>query len=72
MEPALRSAFNAAYTPEFYPSYLGRLEARLGCTIPFRIAETPLFLPPALRDRLARSATEIVEQISAARRSSRR
>ncbi len=64
MDPALRSAFNAAYTPAFYPSYLARLERTLGCKIPFRIAETPLFLPPALRDGLARSAREIVEQIS--------
>jgi len=65
MEPTLRRAFNAAFTPEFYPSYLGALEARLGCKVPFRIAETPLFIPPTLRDKLARAATEIVEQISA-------
>jgi hypothetical protein len=65
MDRALRSAFNAAYTPDFYPSYLGRLEARLGCKVPFRIAETPLFIPPALRDGLARAANEIVAQISA-------
>lgn len=65
MEPTLRKAFNAAYTSEFYPSYLSRLEAKLGVpAIPFRIAETPLFLPHTLRDRLAREAREIVEQIS--------
>ena len=65
MEPSLRRAFNAAYTAEFYPSYMARLEAKLGgCKIPFRVAETPLFIPPALRDRLARDANEIVEQIS--------
>lgn len=64
MDDALRSRFNAAYTEDFYASYLGRLEGRLGCKIPFRIAETPLFLPAYLRDSLARSATEIVAQIS--------
>jgi hypothetical protein len=64
MDPSLRRAFNAAYTPDFYPSYLGRLEQRLGCKVPFRIAETPFFIPPALRDRLARDANEIVAQIS--------
>jgi hypothetical protein len=41
-----------------------RLEKRVGARIPFRVAETPLFLPPELRDYLARSAREIVEQIS--------
>jgi hypothetical protein len=64
MDPSLRKAFNAAYTSDFYPSYLGRLEGRLGCKIPFRIAETPLFMPRGLQDRLARSANEIVDQIS--------
>lgn len=64
MDPSLRRAFNRAYEPEFYTDYLGRLEQRLGCPIPFRVAETPLFMPHGLRDRLARHATEIVKQIS--------
>jgi hypothetical protein len=65
MDPALRSAFNTAFMPSFYPSYLARLERTLGCSIPFRVAETPLFLPPYLRDGLARAANEIMDQICA-------
>ncbi|AUX23608.1 hypothetical protein SOCEGT47_041350 [Sorangium cellulosum] len=64
MEPTLRRAFNAAFGPSTYGDYLGRLERRLACRIPFRVAETPLFLPARLRERLERSATEIVRQIS--------
>jgi hypothetical protein len=64
MDPALRRSFNAAYTPEFYRAYLDRLEGKLGCNIPFRVAESPLFIPIALRDRLAQAANEIIEQIS--------
>ncbi|WP_437283273.1 hypothetical protein WME90_22645 [Sorangium sp. So ce375] len=64
MDPTFRRAFNAAFGPSTYEDYIGRLERRLGCTIPFRVAETPLFLPERLRDDLARSATEIVRQIS--------
>ncbi|WP_438021386.1 hypothetical protein WMF18_20925 [Sorangium sp. So ce315] len=64
MDPTYRRAFNAAFGPSTYAEYLGRLERRLGCSIPFRVAETPLFLPAALRDDLERSATEIVRQIS--------
>ncbi|EYF05316.1 hypothetical protein [Chondromyces apiculatus] len=64
MDPHLRRAFNRVYRPELYEEYMGRLEQRLGCPIPFRVAETPLFIPPTLRDRLARHATEIVRQIS--------
>ncbi|WP_437961586.1 hypothetical protein WME76_19365 [Sorangium sp. So ce119] len=64
MEPTFRRAFNAAFGPSTYAEYMSRLERRLGCSIPFRVAETPLFLPAALRDDLERSATEIVRQIS--------
>lgn len=64
MDPAARSAFNAAYTLDFYPAYLRRLEERVGGKVPFRVAETPLFFPTALRENLAKSAREIVEQIS--------
>ena len=64
MEPTLRRIFNAAYDESFYQRYLDRLEARVGCKIPFRVAETPLFVPLSLRDGLARAAEEILEKIS--------
>src|SRR5919202_809081 len=64
MDSSLRSAFNAAYSSDFYARYLARMEEKLGCPIPFRVAETPFFIPPSLRDRLDRAANEIVRQIS--------
>jgi len=64
MESTFRRAYNLAFRPELYEAYLARLQQVLGCSIPFRIAETPLFIPGPLRDRLARHATEIVRQIS--------
>jgi hypothetical protein len=64
MEPALRSAYNAAYSDETYTRYMARLETLLGCSIPFRVAETPFFIPESLRAYLARSAREIIDQIS--------
>lgn len=64
MDPSLRRAYNSAYTDAFYADYLQRLEQRVGCPIPFRVAETPLFFPHALRDKLARSAREIVAALS--------
>jgi hypothetical protein len=63
MERSFRQAYNAAFTPDLYRRYLGRLEARMGHPIPFRVAETPLFLPRAFRERLARYAREIVDQL---------
>lgn len=64
MDRELRAAYNAAYSDALYEEFRGRLERRLGCTIPFPLAETPLFLPHALRDRLAKSATEIMKQLT--------
>lgn len=64
MDPELRGRFNAAYDDTFHGRYVARLEERLRCKIPFRVAETPLFLPAQLRERLATSAREIVTAIS--------
>ena len=44
MIPELRRAYNASYTNEHYSEYRRRLEARGGMEIPFRLAETPVFL----------------------------
>jgi len=63
MEPALRRAYNAAFGPDTYADYMRRLEQRVG-KVPFRVAETPLFIPSGLRAYLERSAREIVQQIS--------
>ncbi len=64
MDPAFRSAFNAAYAPARYERYRGDLEARLGCSVGFRLAETPVFFPLYLRDACAQAAREIVAQLA--------
>jgi hypothetical protein len=57
----LRRAFNAAWSPAGYEDYKSRLSAETGATIPFRLCETPVFLPPALRDAMVEAALEIWE-----------
>src|SRR5262245_47271058 len=64
MDSSLRRAFNANFSTDWYKTYLSGLERRLGCPIPFRVAETPLFIPDRLRERVERAANEIVELIS--------
>ncbi|MBI2391821.1 MAG: hypothetical protein HYV09_19680 [Deltaproteobacteria bacterium] len=64
MNPELRRLYNAAFSQALYRRYVDRLETWLDVKIPFRIAESPLFLPKALRAKLATSAREIVAQIS--------
>lgn len=64
MEARFRGPFNAAYTDDFYKDLLARFERRVGCPIPYRVAETPFFIPQELREYLATSAREIVAQLS--------
>ncbi len=60
----LRRAYNAAYTDSKYLAYHARLEEEAGCGIPFRLAETPVFLPPELRDEMVAASLEIWRQLT--------
>ena len=64
MIPALRRRYNDAFTRDAYEAYQERLAAECGFPIVFRLAETPVFLPPALRDEMVRSAQEIWAELS--------
>jgi hypothetical protein len=64
IEP-LRRAFNAAWTSAQYEAYKARLAEAVGTAIHFRVCETPVFLPPALRDEMLRGAQEIFERLLA-------
>lgn len=64
MIQSLRRAYNAAFTDEKYRAYHRRLEEEAGCDIPFRLAETPVFLPPDLRDEMVRASLEIWRQLT--------
>jgi hypothetical protein len=57
----LRRAFNAAWTPAAYEAYKARLAADAGAAIPFRVCESPVFLPAQLRDAMIRGALEIFD-----------
>jgi hypothetical protein len=62
--PDLRRAYNAAFTDEKYRSYECRLVDRGGVPIPFRLAETPVFLPPDLLDEMLSASSAIWRQLS--------
>src|SRR5689334_4026610 len=63
MHAAFRRVYNQAFSPEFYEQYRNRLQAEVG-PIPYRLAESPLFIPPATRDRIFRYTQEIIEQLA--------
>jgi hypothetical protein len=64
MDAYYRRLFNDGFTPELYDWYVRELSRRLRCTFEFRLAETPLFLPPDFRHRAVAAANAIVEQLS--------
>jgi hypothetical protein len=63
MDRDKRRAFNGAYDEALFQRFLKSLEGVVGA-LPFRVAETPLFLTKDLVTRLARSASEIVAELS--------
>jgi hypothetical protein len=64
MIPALRRAYNDAYTDSKYRAYHARLEREADWEIPFRLAETPVFVPPELRDEMVADSLEIWRQLT--------
>lgn len=63
MIPNLRDPFNAAYTDEKYKSLVHDLNQYAGEKIPFRIAETPVFVPAVLKNKLTDACTRIIDVI---------
>lgn len=64
MIPELRRRYNAAYTDATYAGYQASLAGAAGCPIGFRLAETPLFLPPDLREEIVRAGLEVVRLLA--------
>jgi hypothetical protein len=64
VDPEYRARFNAQFTPERYDWYQRELSGRLGTPFEFRLAESPLFLPPDFLARIVAAANEIVDQLS--------
>jgi hypothetical protein len=57
-----RQAFNANFTEEKYHQFLEALAAGFP-PIPFRIAETPIFIPTPLKEKLISAGEEIISLI---------
>ena len=63
MIPAARHLFNAAFTPEKYQEMLADIDQQLPGQLDFRVAETPVFVPAGLRDKLIRAGQDIIKVI---------
>ena len=61
MEPALRSRFNADFTPDKYAALVRCVNETEKWPADFRVAETPIFLTSEFTDEVTRAAKEIVD-----------
>jgi len=63
MVPAIRTAFNAAFTPEKYKAYLDELLNVHPGDLVFRVAETPVFVDKAFKQKILDACESIVDII---------
>jgi hypothetical protein len=61
----LRDAFNARYDVSVFERMLDRLQQAAGGPIPFRLAESPIFVPRPLLDEMQRTSLAIIDQLTA-------
>jgi hypothetical protein len=61
--PELRARFNQRFTAADYTSLLALLEKRCGTRVEYRVAETPVFLPLPLLERMAADGAELAQTL---------
>ena len=63
MIPEIRTAYNAAFTPAKYEAFLQDLHAQFNHIPGFRIAETPVFIPRSIREKIFEACNQITDAI---------
>ncbi|MEN0005049.1 MAG: hypothetical protein AAF798_12935 [Bacteroidota bacterium] len=63
MIASIRQQFNASFREETYQQLLQHIATTFNHKPPFRIAETPVFIPNKLRDQLIQACEEITDTI---------
>jgi hypothetical protein len=58
-----RQLFNTAFTPASYQAMLADIDQQLPGQLEFRVAETPVFVPAILRDKLIQAGQDIIKVI---------
>ncbi|GAB3996099.1 hypothetical protein GCM10028807_37990 [Spirosoma daeguense] len=64
MIQSVRQSFNEAFSPETYQAFLTKINTDLPDQLDFRVAETPVFVPKLLTDKLVQACTDIVEVLT--------
>src|SRR5688500_11874825 len=63
MIPEHRQTFNAAFSPASHQEMLADIDRQLPGQLDFRVAETPVFVPAVLRDKLIAAGESIIQVI---------
>jgi len=64
MIPSARQLFNQQFSPQKYRVFLDDLDRQYNYKIPFRVAESPVFVSKDFRDKLLKAANEIVDFVA--------
>lgn len=60
----VRQTFNQAFSPERYRAFLDKINTDLPGQLDFRVAETPVFVPKVLTDKLLQACDDIIAVIT--------
>lgn len=63
MQPDIREQYNASFNQEKYKNFLIDLDKATSKPIEFRVAETPIFVPKYLKEKLIEACESIVDVI---------
>jgi hypothetical protein len=63
MDRQMRTLFNGGFSQERHHRLLDEIQARSGVNVPFRIAETPVFMEPVLMQKMLEASREIFSVI---------
>ncbi len=64
MHKQAREAFNNSFTEQTYEKFVASLSAAFPGHLDFRVAETPVFVPKQLTDRILRASDEIIATLT--------
>lgn len=63
MNPSPRETYNSIFSAEKYAAFLAHISEGLPAPVPFRIAETPIFLTEDFKNRLISAGNDIINTI---------
>ncbi len=66
MIQSVRQRYNEIFSPELYRAFLDKIESDLPGKLDFRVAETPIFIPKQLTDKVLQACDAIVDVITRA------